>query len=259
MPDGTTDQGTGGKPPLPDKATDPEGYFREFYKREAEQAFLARDKAKEEARKLAERALPEDELQRLRAAAEAQAKADEDRKRKEGEFDALRTELVTKHQQELEAARKEAAELKAAIAQRELTAAFAQASDWFGPTSKTVLLPEIAQEYFAKYCKVEDGRVVVTRPNGEVIHGRDGNPAPFSEAIGELIAALPQHIQGSILRGSGKTGSGAAGGSLSMESDDLVTLTAKVKAGVAGAQEALQRKLQTKGGIVSGKAFQTRQ
>lgn len=258
MPDGTNDPKPqdGGTSALPDKAADPEGYWREYYKREAAEAFRARDDAKARARELEKRALPDDELTRLRAAEAAVAQAEEERKRKAGEFDTLKTELVTKHQQELDAARQEAADLKAQIAEREITAIFAQASDWFGPTGKTVLLPEIAQEYFAKYVTVENGRVLVHRPAGDVIHGRDGNPAPFSEAIGELIQALPKHVQDSILRGSGKTGSGATGGG-SYDSDDLMTLARKAKAGNKDALASLQRRTQGSGGIVQGAAFQS--
>jgi hypothetical protein len=173
---------------------------------EAKKAFEARDKAKKEIEELRKRVLNDDDLALFTTLKESQAKAEEDRAKKAGEFETLKQQL----------------------------AEFGAASDYFNgsDSSKTILDVELGMAAFAKYVHVEDAdddprgyRVIVKSPKNETIVGKDGNPAPFAEAIGELIAQLPNKDR--ILRGSGKTGSGSSGGSTgSSQPVDLRNLTA---------------------------------
>lgn len=225
-----------------------------YWQAEARKAFEARDKVKAQLRDLEGRVLSDEDRATFDKLKRDAAELDEKRKRADGQYEALKQELVAKHTAELEAAKKRAAELEATIRDREITAAFASASDWFGPTGKTILPPAVAQSHLARYCEVQDGKIVVKRPDGTTIHGADGNPAPFAAAIGELIAALPERDH--LLRGSGHVGSGAAGGSLSHEQADLVTLTARARSGDKAAIKALRAKMANDGGLVAGAAFQ---
>lgn len=190
----------------------------EFFRAEAKKAFAARDKAKEELRLAAEsgRLLTDEQIARYKELEDRAAQAEEERKRKAGEFDSLRVELLKKHEAALT---ERDAKVKAATERLHTVLkdhAFASASEWFGPEAKTILTPAIASAYFGRYVAVEEhegaDRVIVRDPRGHVIvDAKTGEPASFSEAIGELIGMLPD--KASILRGSGKTGSGSSGGS----------------------------------------------
>ena len=191
---------------------------------EAKKAFEARDKAKAELKTLLDsgRVVTEEQLARFRELEDTAAKAEEDRKKKAGEWDALRTQMTDKHAKEL-------AEKDAAVARerdrrikRTIDAAFggltSGTQDYFSGNegSKTVWDVWTAQHTLGQFVSVvdtEDGgeQVVVKDPKGQTLLGADGNPAPFAEAIGELIKQLPNRDR--ILRGSGKTGSGSSGGS----------------------------------------------
>lgn len=231
---------------------------------EAQKAFAARDEAKKQLRLLQEQGLvltPEQkaEVEALRTAA---AQAEEDRKRKAGEFDQLRTDLLKKHEAEVTAARTEAQTIRQQYHQTLKSHAFAAALDWFGGAeAKTIMTPAIAAAFLGPYVAVEadeGGResVVVKNTDGHVImDAKTGRPAPFAQAIGELIGMLPE--RDSILRGSGKTGSGSSGGSGQGAAGavDLGNLKPhdfkdpKVR-------EALKREHAKAGGMVIGPAFE---
>lgn len=229
----------------------------EFYKSEAKKAFDARDKAKGEWRKAQEEGLlltPEQkaEIDALRTAAQ---QAEEERKKKAGEFDSLRVDLVKKHESALAERDAKVSEATTRLHTVLKDHAFAAANEWFGPEAKTILTPAIAAAYFGKYVTVEehDGadRVVVKDLSGHVIlDAKTGKPAAFTKAIGELIGMLDD--KDSILRGSGKTGSGSSGGHGRTHETDLESLTARVNAGDVEAIKELRRRKNASGGLVLG-------
>jgi hypothetical protein len=187
---------------------------------EAQKAFQARDKAKKELDELRKRALSDEQFQEYETLRASQAKAEEERQKKAGEFESLKQSLVSKHTQELESERKARLELEQSYRAEKIESAFNGASDWFGgDTAKTILTGDMANAYLGKYVSYEDvdvaGRtikaLVVRDTDGQIILDGKGNPARFSDAIGELIDQLPNKDR--ILRGSGKTGSGSSGGS----------------------------------------------
>lgn len=215
--------------------------------------------------------LPTDEQRARYAEMEAAfQKAEEDRLKKAGEFDAWRQQIQAKNDEQLSALRTETQNALALAGQHEkelndtlIGLAFSGATDWFGPTGKTVLIPEVAQSYFARSVEIEvvpspsggkaSRRVVVRDANGTVIvDPRSGKPMPFSEAIGELITAHPQRQQ--FLRGSGKVGSGSTGGTGGADDIDLSKLKAadfhdpKVR-------ERLRDQQTASGGMQVGPAF----
>jgi len=181
---------------------------------EAKKAFDARDKAKKEA----------DELRRWKDEREAadqdrEAKAEEDRLKKAGEWEAIKQTLVAKHTAELETERTTRTALESRYTKEKIESAFHAAPEWFGPGGKTILSGAMGYKVLNEYVAFEDVEigdtvvkaVVVRDPDGNLIVDGKGNPAKFAEAIGELIAQLPD--RDNILRGSGKTGSGSSGGS----------------------------------------------
>lgn len=181
---------------------------------EAQQAFKARDEIKRKQRELEEAGLimtPEQkaEVDTLRANA---AKAEEERAKKAGEFDSLRVNLIKQHEAQLQTEREAKTKAEQELSSTLRGLAFAQAADWFGPNGKTVLTPEIAEAYFGRYVDLDGRTVVVKDADGHVILDlKTGKPAAFADAIGQLIASLPN--KDAVLRGSGKTGSGNSGGS----------------------------------------------
>jgi hypothetical protein len=194
---------------------------------EAKKAFEARDKAKREADELRKRALSDEQMTEYETLKAQQAKAEEDRLKKAGEFESLKNQqkerhdqIVRDHQKALTDKDTQFSTLSERFKTTVKLAQFGAATDYFSgsETSKTILDVELGMAYLGKYVQVEDAeddplgyRVIVKKPNGDTIFGADGNPAPFAEAIGELIKALPNRDR--ILRGSGKTGSGNSGGS----------------------------------------------
>lgn len=185
---------------------------------EAQKAFKARDEIKGQVREWKDAGLiltPEEkaEIDALRTAAQ---QAEEDRKKKAGEFDSLRVDLLKKHEAALTERDQKVSHATERLHGVLKDHAFASAVDWFGKDGKTILTSAIASAYFGKYVAVEEHqgaeRVVVKDLKGHVIlDAKTGEPAAFSDAIGELIGMLPD--KDSILRGSGKTGSGSSGGS----------------------------------------------
>lgn len=200
----------------------------EFFRGEAKKAFAARDKVKEELRLAQEagRLLTDDQLTRYRELEAAAERAAEEKKKAEGQWDTLRTDLLKKHDEALNAERTKATQATERLHAVLRDHAFASASEWFGGDgAKTILTPAIAAAYFGRYVSVEevDGaeRVVVKDPRGHVIvDAKTGEPAAFAQAIGELIGMLPD--KASILRGSGKTGSGNSGGRGTTEAGGVV-------------------------------------
>ena len=221
---------------------------------EAVEAFKARDKAKQALRELQESGLvltPEqrDEIAALKA---EKAKAEEDRQKKAGEFDSMRVTLVKQHEAAIEAERQKAAKAETELASTLKGLAFASASTWFGEAGKTVLTPEIAEAFYGRFVELDGRTVVVKDPEGNVIlDAKTGKPAAFSDAIGQLIEALPNKDH--VLRGSGKTGSGSSGGSGSTNSTtDLAELTRRAQRGDKAALEALKQQQGTLGGVRMG-------
>lgn len=210
-------------PPQPPPPADP----AEALRFEADQAKAAARALQKQLDELKSQ-LPSADQRAKWAELEAKDRADEEeRLKKAGEFDAWRKQITDKHATDLEAERQRLANEAAAKAalehelnDQQVSLAFSNATEWFGPNGKTVLLPDIAKSYFAPHVTVEvipqEGRspvrrVLVKDANGVVIvDPKTGRPAEFSWAIGEVVQAHPS--KNSILRGSGKVGSGNAGG-----------------------------------------------
>jgi hypothetical protein len=76
---------------------------------------------------------------------------------------------------------------------------------------KTTLIPDIAEAYFGKNMKYENGKFVAVDGKGEQIFSRvkAGETADFDEAIQILIESHP--MKDHLLRASGASGSGATG------------------------------------------------
>jgi multidrug efflux pump subunit AcrA (membrane-fusion protein) len=69
---------------------------------------------------------------------------------------------------------------------------------------------DMVQATFGGAFKIEDGKVVATRPDGTKIFNTSGEPAGFDEALIELVNGYPH--KDSILKGSIAAGGGAQGG-----------------------------------------------
>jgi hypothetical protein len=231
---------------------------------EAQKAFKARDEAKAALRALEDsgRVVTPEQFEKFRKLEEAAAKADEDRKRKAGEFDSLRTQLIEKHTTEIKERDSKLSQLSERFKSTVVRAEFGSAVDYFSgsESSKTILDVDLGMAALGKYVQVEDTdddigyRVVVKSPKGDTILGADGNPASFTEAIGELIKLLPNRDR--ILRGSGKTGSGSSGGStVAGKSADLAELTRRAERGDKEAIAALRARRNAGSGVVMGSAF----
>lgn len=221
-----------------------------YWEAEAKRSFKERDSAKRAAKAAS------DELESRRAADDAaQAKAEDERRRKAGEFDDWRKQITAEHDVKLKAR-------EARLAHAVKLSEFGAATDYFGggDSAKTVLDATLGMDVLGKYVSVETTedeigyRVSVKRPDGKVILGADGAPAPFQAAIGELIAALPNKDR--ILRGSGKTGSGSAGGKTGTAAVlDLQALTDKARSGDKEALAVLKSRQANSGSLVFGSAF----
>lgn len=242
-----------------------------YWQTEAKKAFEARDAAKGEIRKLQEegRVLTQEQKDRLAQLEDKERKAAEDQKRAEGRFDELKTELVTKHQTEVQTRESRIKELEEIIADREIDLAFSTASVdkrpmFGGDDAYTVLTAGIAANAFRRHILVEhleiDGRktavIRVKHPaSGKVILGSDGNPAPFSVAMAELISALPDKDR--ILRGSGKTGSGSSGGAGDTSTGTYTSVTAKQLRDDPKARQAVRQRQSAAGGVQVGSYWDT--
>lgn len=246
--------GTGGESGATDKDA-------KYWQAEAKKAFADRDTFKKKLRDLEGSALSGDQLEEYAKLKADSEKAEETRKKRAGEYDSLTKTMAEKHA-------KEKADLETrlgAIAERfktkVVTAEFGSAADYFN--NKTILDIPLAMDALSKFVKVEDVeddpdglgyRVVVKHPKGgHTILGDDGNPAPFAQAIDEVIQALPNKDR--ILRGGGKTGSGSSGGTNRSVSADLVELTQLARQGDKKALEQLRQRRAASGGLVMGSAF----
>lgn len=209
-----------------------------YWKNEARKAFLERDATSKRMREIESKLPTQEQLARLQELEEAARKAEEDRKRKEGEFDSWRASIEKQQAAREKKYTEELAERDGRLSkateryhQKLIDLAFAASSDWFGEQGKSVLPPDVAASYFARNVEVQDidgEDVVVVKDftGAPVVDSKTGKPARFADAIGELIGGLPRATRDRILRGSGKTGSGSAGGGAGQpESVDLRNLT----------------------------------
>lgn len=220
-------------------------------------------KLKQQIKDLQGKVLSDDDKQLFESLRERETKAEEERKRKSGEFDTWRKEIADKHTREIQEREGKYSSLSDRFKNTVVAAEFGRASDYFGggEASKTILDVDLGMAALGKYVAVEDVendplgyRVVVRYPSGDRILGEDGNPAPFTEAIGELIAKLPNKDR--ILRGSGKTGSGSSGGSThAAKSADVSELTKRAQAGDKEALAALRARRANSNALQMGSAF----
>lgn len=205
------------------KKSDPEKYWRVYWKREsgAAAAFKERDEVKKRIAELEKGQMTAEQRKEYEALKTQAAKLEEERKRKEGEFDQWRADINKSHADELGQRDTRITTLEKEIADGEIRRAFLSNTDWFGggETSKSILVGELAVDALGKYVSYEeydfgsDGgkkkTLIVKDAHGQIIRGQNGRPAPFNEAIEKLVSSLP--TKDHILRGSGKAGSGARG------------------------------------------------
>jgi hypothetical protein len=255
---------TPNEPPSPDT----EAIARAQY--EADAARAEATKVKKQLEEM-QKQLPSEEQRAKWAELEAKERtAEEDRMKKAGEFDGWRAQISEKHTKELDEKRQQVENERAKADQTEkelnetlIGRSFADTLEWFGPTGKTVLMPAVAQSYFAPHVSVEvvpgtNGnparrRVIVKDHHGAVvIDAKSGQPMPFAQAIGEVIEAHPDKKH--LLRGSGKVGSGSAGGEHGMEGRDLSRLTAKDFKDPK-VRDAVREQLAAPGGLKIGPGF----
>ncbi len=249
-------------PPPPPNAE--EEIQRQRYESDQAKAEAARLKRElEEIRK----ALPSDEQRTRWAELEAeQQKAEEEKARKAGEFDSWRQQLNERHQKEIEAERQNrtneaarAAALENELRETLVAREFADATDLFGPTGKTVLPPSIAQSYFARNVEVQVSdagvrSVVVKDSHGAaILDPKTGRPMPFAKAMWEVIDAYPQKTQ--ILRGSGKVGTNSSGGIYDGEGGIDVSRLKPSDFHDQKVRDAVRQKMNVAGGLQIGPGF----
>lgn len=232
-----------------------------YWEAEAKKAFAARDAERKRAKDLEGKTLSDEQAQRFKELEEREAKAEEEKKRKAGEFDSWRTQIADKHAKELQERDSKLGTLTERFKSTIVRAEFGAATDLFGAhdAARTILDVDLGMAALGKYVEVEDAdedprgyRIVVKNPGGQRILGRDGNPAPFAEAMAELITMLPNKDR--ILRGSGKAGSGSHGGGTgNREQIDLRNLTPEQRRDPK-VLAALRASLPA-GGVVMGEAY----
>lgn len=258
-------------PPPPPAPPQPsaEELQRLQYEREQLAAESARIKRELEEIK---KSMPSDDQRARWAELEDQArKAEEERLAKSGEFEAWRKSITETHQRELSevASQRENEAQRAKQVEDELRDTligrhFADALDLFGPSGRTVLLPEVAQSYFGRHVEVEaergnDGkvhrRVVVKDANGTIIvDPKTGRPDTFSKAMGLVIDQHPHRA--SLLRGSGKVGAGSPGGGVDGEHGVDMSRLRPGDFKDPKVREAVRRKMNTSGGLQIGPGFE---
>lgn len=192
-------------------------------------------------------------------------KAEDDKLKSEGQYETLRQQLVDKHAAELKAQIDTIGTLQGALRETLVSGEFARASTLFGPTGKTILTPEIAEAYLGKHVHVEDIQgsnkktIVVKNADGQVIlNAKTGKPAAFADALLELIESRTD--KDSILRGSGKTGSGNSGGpgGGGNNTRDLANPKTAADLNDPKVREAVKQKHNAAGGISPGAVFDKR-
>jgi flagellar motor protein MotB len=236
-------------------------------------ANFARDEAVAKAAKLAqkiadlEKQVPSPEQAARLAELEKQAaEAEEARIRKTGEFDAWRKQTTDKFEQDksvlkaaIEESKKQAEKYDNELNATLVGLAFAGASDLFGPASKTVLLPAVAQAYFGKHVTVEkddqgNRAIVVRDANGNtIVDTKTGKTADFATSMAEIIAAHPD--KDFLLRGSGKSGSNTPGGSHFGPNGLDLTKLKSADFARPEVREALREQAAKAGGMQIGSAF----
>lgn len=255
-------------PPAPNPNPDDDPVRQARY--EAEQARAEAARLKKELEEMKGRLPTDEERAKLKELETAAARAEEERLKKAGEFDNWRRQIEDKHAKELEAEREMARNADGARKQVDqelddtlIGREFADASELFGPSGRTVLMPDIAQSYFARHVSVETvanvngpghkRRVIVKDANGTVIlDPKTGKPAEFGKAMSELIDAHPRKDQ--MLRNSGKVGAGSPGGAHGNGGLDLNNLKAKDFQNPA-VRDAVREKQTVAGGLQMGPAF----
>lgn len=265
MADETTSGGTG-------ETTAASG-GEDVLKRAAFERDQANAKAAKFQRELDElkKALPTDEQKQRWAELEKQAEtAEEERKRKAGEFDSWRQQVTTKYETQIANEKKQtvAEQERAAAIEKELHdtlkgLSFAGAADLFGPNGKTVLMPAVAQAYFASHVDVVKDEttgartVVVKDAHGNVlVDPKSGAPMDFARAMKELIDAHPDKEH--LLRGSGKVGSGSPGGTHNGAGGIDLTRLKPADFRDPKVAAALRDRHAQAGGLVIGSAFDRR-
>ncbi len=160
-------------------------------------------------------AADQDELDGLRTKAE---KAEEDRLVAAGDFKTA----SAKHREELQTAKDVATAAGQKLDSTLLEAEVSGCSDLFGANGSTVLTPEIAWSHYKHLLSFQNPeangrprRAVVRDRAGELILGKDGEPATVAAGLAQLIETDPQSR--SILRASGTSGSGSDGQSSQLD------------------------------------------
>jgi hypothetical protein len=154
-------------------------------------------------------------LEEKAEAAKATKKLEEEKLRAAGDFEALKTRMLSEHQKELDAERKQASEIKKNVDLltsqiHELTIGSAFAGSKF--IQDDLLLPtRQARRAFEEYFEVKDGEIVAydrpAKDTGRVpLVDSKGRNLPFDEAIKQIVEADPDRDR--LMKSKQKPGSG---------------------------------------------------
>lgn len=126
-----------------------------------------------------------------------------------GEVERVKSEAIKAVEEKYAPTVKKNEELEAALYGEKIGGSFARSKFI---ADKLAIPADIAQSFFGKHFKIEDGKVVATDASGNKVfsRARPGEIADFDEALEHLVETYPNRNH--ILRSSGASGSGANGG-----------------------------------------------
>lgn len=149
-----------------------------------------------------------------------------------GEVEKVKAEIAKSWEGKLTEAEKRAQALEGQLYAEKIGGAFARSKF---VTDNLILPPDIAETYFGRHFKVEDGQTVAYDGQGNRIYSRakPGELADFEEALETIVSAYPRKEQ--ILKGTGNNGGGAnpgngGGGGKTMKSAEFNALGPKERA-----------------------------
>ena len=110
---------------------------------------------------------------------------------KEAKVDEVKKQMQQQYEEKLSEKEKELAERDQQIHKLVVSNSFANSKTI---NEQTVLPPDVAEAYFGRFFKVEDGKAIAYDSNGNVIYSKEkpGEPASFDEALQSIIEQYPQ-------------------------------------------------------------------
>lgn len=110
---------------------------------------------------------------------------------KEAKVDEVKKQIQSQYEEKLSEKEKELAERDQHIHKLVISNSFANSKTI---NEQTVLPPDVAEAYFGRYFKVENGQAIAYDSAGNVIYSKErpGEPANFDEALQTIINQYPQ-------------------------------------------------------------------